>query len=267
MNGDRLPFAAIVGDHLRHRWLVAQLAAHPRLELRGIVCERQPAARSGGTAEEDALIADHFARRSAAEERYFGGAPALDEHGVPALVVDSGQSNDPEVAAWVGTLGAGWLALFGCSIIREPLLTEFEGRTVNIHLGLSPYYIGHATNFWPLVNGEPECVGATVHLATLSVDAGPILRQARPEMAAQDDSHDIGCKAVIAGVAALGEGIVEYATGSLEPVQQGAQGRVYRRADFTPAAVARLRSRFADGMIQAYLAERQERDARFPIVE
>ena len=265
MNGEGLPFVAIVGDHLRHRWLVAQLAAHPGLTLRGIVCERQPPAPRGSTADEDALVADHFARRSAAEERHFG-APALEGHGVPVLAVDSGRSNDPEVAAWMGTLGASWLVLFGCSIIREPLLADFENRAVNIHLGLSPYYKGHATNFWPLVNGEPECVGATVHLATLSVDAGPILRQARPDIAAADDSHDIGCKALIAGARALLEGLSAYAVGELEPTPQTGDGRVYRRADFTPAAVEELRERFRSGMIPEYLAHRQAREARFPIV-
>ncbi len=260
-------FAAIVGDHQRHRWLVAQLAADPRLELRGVVCERQPPPPKGETEEEERLIAEHFALRAEAEERYFGSAPPLEAHGVPVRAVAPGESNDPAVAEWVRGLGADYLVLFGCSIIREPLLADFDCRAINIHLGLSPHYKGHATNFWPLVNGEPECVGATIHLATLDVDAGPILRQARPEMAPGDGSHDIGCKAIAAGALALADAVAGYAAGEVEPAPQEGDGRVYRRADFTPRAVAEMRRRFAEGMIPRYLAEKPERDARFPIVE
>lgn len=257
-----LAVAAIVGDHLRHRWLVQQLAGDPRLELRAIVRERQPPP----AAADDSLVADHFRLREEAEQRHFAGAAELEDHGAPVRTVGCGESNDPDVAEWLRPAGAEHLLLFGCSIIRAPLLEDFDGRTVNMHLGLSPYYKGHATNFWPLVNGEPECVGVTVHLATLEVDAGAILRQARPGKAAGDGSHDIGSKAVAAGALALRDATVAYARGELEPSPQTGGGRVYRRRDFTPEAVAELRRRFADGMIERYLAEREERDARFPIV-
>src|SRR5207244_13617600 len=125
-------------------------------------------------------------------------------------------------------------------------------RAVNLHLGLSPYYRGHATNFWPLVNGEPECVGATVHLATLDVDAGPILRQARPELAPDDRAHDAGCKAIVAGAAALPHPVAGYADGRAEPVPQQGGGRLYRRADFDADAVATMRRRLDEGMIPRY---------------
>lgn len=261
-----IPIVALVGDFLRHRWYAAQFADDPRFELRAVVSERQPAARSGETEQENRLIADHFARRDAAEEAFFGGAPAWEELG-ETRHVDRGATNEEPTAAWVQSFEPTHLVLYGSSIIREPLLTEFHDRTVNIHLGLSPYYKGHATNFWPLVNGEPECVGATIHLATLSVDAGPILRQVRPDPAADDGSHDIGCKAISAGSAAHRDAVAAYAAGALEPIAQQPGGRLYKRADFTAAAVEEMRNRLADGMITDYLRDRPARDARFPIIE
>jgi hypothetical protein len=259
MGADRIAAVAIVGDHLRHRWYAEQVAGDPRVDLRGIVSERQRPAPEGASAEEDALIADHFAARTRAEQAFFGSASPFEELGVPVLTVPTGGAN--AAADWLEPLGASVLLLYGCGIIREPLLGRFE-RAVNLHLGLSPYYRGHATNFWPLVNGEPECVGATIHLATADVDAGPILRQARPAIAAEDGSHDIGCKALAAGVEAL---LAALADGR-EPVPQRPGGRVYTHADFHAGAVAELRSRFAAGMIPAYLERKAERDARFPIV-
>ena len=32
---------------------------------------------------------------------------------------------------------------------------------INVHLGLSPYYKGSATNFWPFVNNELQFLGVT----------------------------------------------------------------------------------------------------------
>jgi methionyl-tRNA formyltransferase len=137
---------------------------------------------------------------------------------------------------------------------------------VNMHLGLSPYYRGAATNFWPLVNGEPECVGATIHLATLSVDAGPILRQARPAIEPEDGAHEIGCRAILAGADAAVGALIDYSNRHLEPRVQSGEGRLYRNKDFDADAVVELWRRLESGMIPDYLADRQRRDERFPIV-
>jgi folate-dependent phosphoribosylglycinamide formyltransferase PurN len=261
---------AIVGDHLRHRWYAGRLAGDPGIELRGVVSERQPPQPRGAAPDEDALVAEHFAERHRAEERYFIRAADWSGLDVPFLAVGRGETNTDPVAGWVHEREPQYLLLFGCGIIRAPLLELFGRRTVNLHLGLSPYYRGHATNFWPLVRGEPECVGATVHVATLEVDAGAILRQARPAMSAEDGAHDIGCEALIAGIGALLAALPEYARGTLEPVPQGKGGNVYRHRDFDVApgaAIGELRRRFSEGMMSEYLAHKLERDARFPIVE
>lgn len=264
------PVVALVGDHLRHRWYASLLAGDERVELRGVVSEGQPPQPRGRDETEDALVADHFERRRATEERFFGAAPVWEELGAPFLAVSRGETNTEPVAAWVDAREPEYLLLYGCGIVKAPLLERYAGRTVNIHLGLSPYYRGHATNFWPLVNGEPECVGATVHLATLDVDAGAILRQARPAIEPDDGSHELGCKALAGGAEALLVALPALADGELEPQPQRPGGRVYRHADFDAApgeAIAELRRRFVAGMIPDYLAEKAERDARFPIVE
>jgi methionyl-tRNA formyltransferase len=132
---------------------------------------------------------------------------------------------------------------------------------------LSPYFRGTATNFWALEQGLPECVGATVHLATASVDAGPILRQFRPPLEPGDDLHDAGCKVVIAAAAGLPDTVAAYADHRLRPTPQHPGGLLFRSADFDEAALARTHRRLANGLIQSYLADKAERDAAYPIVE
>src|SRR5690606_10372264 len=78
------------------------------------------------------------------------------------------------------------------SLIREPLLSAFQGRFLNVHLGLSPYYRGSGTNFWPLVNGEPEFVGATFMHIDAGVDTGEVIHQIRARIFPGDTPHQIG---------------------------------------------------------------------------
>lgn len=260
-----IPIVAVVGNQLRHRWLVASLGADSRLDLRGVVVEEKRPQPRGASPVDDEVVRAHLGERAAAEARFFGDAPGWDELEAPVLRVAHGASNDRSVCEWVVTARPSILTLFGCSIVREPLLSAF-GPPVNLHLGLSPYYRGAATNFWPLVNGEPECVGATVHLATNEVDGGPILRQARPEAEADDRAHELGCRAIVAGAAALADGVVLRAAG--EPGRpQTRDGRLYRNADFDADAVRRLWQQLDSGLVPRYLAEKPERDAAKPIVE
>ena len=118
--------------------------------------------------------------------------------GVVHRVVSAGACNDPAEVALMAALGPDVVLVFGTGILREPLLSAFDGRIINIHLGLSPYYRGAGTNFWPLVNREPEYVGATIHYLDAGIDTGPILAHARPTIARGDGPHDIGNKTIVA---------------------------------------------------------------------
>ncbi len=116
--------------------------------------------------------------------------------------------------------------------------------------------------------GEPECVGATIHVAAASVDAGPILAQVRPRAEASDRAHDLGTRALVAALDVLPAALARYADGSLTPWPQNLSlGRVFRRRDFNAGAVRRMRSNFQSGMMAAYLADFPRRTGRYPIRE
>ena len=112
------------------------------------------------------------------------------------------------------------------------------------------------TNFWPLVNGEPEYCGATIHFLDVGVDTGPIIAHVRPEIAAGDGPHDIGNKTIVAAAERAG--------------RRGARAHARRRcaacrsratAASTSAPTSRrprcdrLYANFARGMIDDYLRD------------
>jgi hypothetical protein len=168
------------------------------------------------------------------------------------------------------TLGCGSTDDGPNSVAAEltPSLAETPsgGRIINIHLGLSPYYRGAGTNFWPLVNREPEYVGATIHYLDAGIDTGPILAHARPRIDHGDGPHDIGNKTIVAAADALLEAATAHVAGQARAVPQTGGGRLYQRKDFNADAVRTLYRNFDTGMIDEYLAARVSRDAALCLI-
>jgi methionyl-tRNA formyltransferase len=250
----------------RHQFVANRLAE--RVDVVGVWQEQKSfePLRYAASPGDEAVIQRHFDARDASEEAYFSDHGSLRApHAVAARVGPNG-CNDPGEIERMRRLDPQVVLVFGTGLLRQPLIDTFPGRILNIHLGLSPYYRGAGTNFWPLVNGEPEYCGATIHYLDAGVDTGPIIAHARPAMAAGDGPHDIGNKTIIAAADTLAEAALAFAAGPLAGVPQTGGGRVYRRADFSAAAVRRLNDNVAAGMIEQYLAQQPARDARLALV-
>jgi folate-dependent phosphoribosylglycinamide formyltransferase PurN len=260
----------ITADGLRHDYVAARLAAETTVV--GVVRERRTHAADalvGLSGGDRTVVEAHLSARDATE-RLMLHVPHVDTRpgGLDVFETSHGGANSADAAGWIAERRPDVLVLFGSSIIGLPLLEAYRDRVVNLHLGLSPYYRGSATNFWPLVHGEPECVGATIHLAVTRVDAGSILAQARPEAVTTDRSHEIGTRALIAGVALLPRAVGEYVRGNLPPrTQDLSQGRVFRTRDFTADAVRTMWRNFELGMMNDYAANVETRQGRFPIAK
>ncbi|GIK79326.1 MAG: hypothetical protein KJZ73_04755 [Pseudorhodoplanes sp.] len=266
MAGTRPRAILMTSSGQRHRHVARRLA--DVLDLMAIVIEEKPAAVAAADVRESQadqeLVAAHFAERVVAEKRWLedGSFPDVADR----LELPCGGINTPETRAWLEQRKAGVLLLYGTRIVRPPILSLYPDCVVNMHLGLSPYYRGSATNFWPLVEGEPECVGVTFHIATPEVDAGPVLAQIRAPVEIDDNAQDIGTKAIAAAADVFGDVVRAFLAGTTNGQAQTGSGRVYRRRDFNANAVRRMRQNFASGMIADYLAEKTERDGARPIV-
>ena len=247
----------------RHAFVANTVAA--RLEVAGVWCERKSfepmaAARSAADADE---IERHFQARDASEVAWFADHEAPR---APYRQVPPNGCNDPAEIEAMRRLAPAVVLVFGTGLLRSALIDSFPGRIVNLHLGLSPYYRGAGTNFWPLVNREPEYCGATIHFLDAGVDSGPLIAHVRPHIRSGDGPHDIGNKVIVAAAAALAEAGLAAGQGGVQAVPQPGGGRVYRRADFSAEAVRTLYANFETGMIDDYLAARDARDAALSLV-
>lgn len=78
-------------------------------------------------------------------------------------------------------------------IIREPLLTQFAGRILNIHPSLLPKFPGLNTVQRAIEAGENE-TGCTIHLVDSGIDTGRILHQERVLIEAGDTLESLTAK-------------------------------------------------------------------------
>jgi len=103
--------------------------------------------------------------------------------GVETLVLDhrnfaSREVYDEQLREAIAKYNPDWVMLAGfMRRLTSGFVQAFAGKLVNIHPSLLPKYPGLNTYARALEAGDKQ-VGATVHLVTEEVDAGPILAQA-----------------------------------------------------------------------------------------
>jgi len=267
--------AILTSVETRHRYFVNAIRASFPVAAVGYeqtgYSPADRAADDGLTQPQRSVVANHFAERKRQEEIFFGSdaafvadSPSHRVHRIPP-----GELNSARTLAFLESGNADMVLIYGTNLIRTPLLERFAGRMINMHLGLSPYYRGTATNFYPLFNDEPEYIGATIHLIDSGIDSGPIIHQARPSIEAHDIPHTIGCKAILAGIEKVILALGEFEAGrmSAKPQWPVANPRLYRRKDFHPLHVVQLYEMIADGLIPRYVKRAPEVAPRVRLVD
>jgi len=141
---------------------------------------------SGTGTNLEAILAEGIPVAVVVVDRPCRATEVADAHGVPSVLVERtsyGQDFDrlAYTNAVIDVLEAHGVDLvvmagFG-TIFEKPMFDVFEGSIVNTHPALLPAFPGwHAVR--DALAAGVKVTGITVHVATLEVDAGPILAQA-----------------------------------------------------------------------------------------
>lgn len=257
----------ITSDQLRHKYFCRQLSIN--LNIAGIVAECKSSATtdvSVHNVQDQILIEKHFKERDDVEMQMLG--KGINFPDVDILKINFGEVNNNAAFDWIGDHNPDLIILYGSGIVKDPILSGFRNKIVNLHLGLSPYYKGSGTNFWPFVYNQPECVGGTIHLAVEKVDAGSILHQFRPEFEEKDKIHEIGTKTIIKATKLIPLVVNKYLSNEIHPVAQNQkEGRVFRNKDFNADALKKAWHNFDNGMIHQLLLNEEKRFNQFPIIQ
>ncbi|MAZ25743.1 MAG: hypothetical protein CL868_01525 [Cytophagaceae bacterium] len=260
-----LKIALFTSDSYRHKYIARQLAQSFDLKLILTEKKSRKIKQTSQLSVEDKVFVDrHFKAREKVERQFFAAYDFPQRATYVSL--EHGTINSEEVADLLQKTAPDYIILFGTSIIKKKILNLFPNRFINLHLGLSPYYKGSATNIFPYLYNEPECVGATIHIATAEVDAGGILHQLRPDISLEDSLHSIGNKVILKAGKELASIISTYDTSQSVPVEQKGKGRICRIQDFSPGVLRQIYAFFDGEGLKEYLNNKGQRDSLKPIV-
>jgi folate-dependent phosphoribosylglycinamide formyltransferase PurN len=244
----------LTGTHPRHAFVRNCLESTGQLV--GVLIERReefvptpPTKLDPGLTQ---LFERHFRNRSESESRFFSPTPALD---VRSLVVDTSDLNSGIVSNFLNECAPDLLLSYGVHKISDETLSLVSSPLKwNIHGGLSPWYRGVATNFWPSYFLEPQMTGMTVHELTSDIDGGRIIHQVTSDLVKDDGIHDLANRAVRKLGQDLPTLVSKISDESLsEPVSQRTTGRIWRGLDWRPEHLRPIYQLYEDRIVDLYL--------------
>ena len=139
-------------------------------------------------------------------------------------------------------------------MIKAPLINILPENKINLHLGLSPWYKGAATLFWPFYFLQPQYAGITFHQIVEEADAGEIIHQSVPKLHKNDTIHDVGARCVEIASSQIKQLATQYIkNGFLKGQKQKTSGKLWLRSDFTPMHLRVIYDLYEDKIVDLYL--------------
>ena len=141
----------LTGDELRHKYFASFLASYPSINLKLTVHESNIKLKKNILYKKDELIKKHVDLRNKEEILSFKEFIKKSKK-YNFIKIKNGNINDEKVINLIKEEKFDYIVSYGCSIINSKFINQFKNNFLNIHLGLSPYYKGSGTNFFPFVN-------------------------------------------------------------------------------------------------------------------
>ena len=138
------------------------------------------------------LVIEHLKAREQFEKDFFSYETSHYFGNTPAINISSNHINSKDTIKFISQIDFDFAITFGVSILNSETINALNNDILGIHLGLSPYYRGSGTNFFPFVNNELEAVGYTLMHLDKGIDTGHIVHQGRAPIVLGDSIHTIG---------------------------------------------------------------------------
>jgi methionyl-tRNA formyltransferase len=246
-------------NEVRHQALAQRLESIGQLAV-DFVEEIRPAAKNPNLTS---LGHQHFDARAQAEEDFFGRFDTVSN--VRKIFIPQSEINSTEFHDLIDETTFDMAITFGVSILSNSTIQKLRNRVLGIHLGLSPFYRGSGTNFFPFVNGELGAVGFTLMHLDEGVDTGRIVHQGRAPIVLGDSIHSIGNRNIeylFRDICSLVKQNVKLES-AIEVDHR--LGKLYRRRDFTEESLKIAMHNLRQGLVETTLRNIESETERFPI--
>jgi phosphoribosylglycinamide formyltransferase-1 len=245
----------LTGSEIRHEYFRKNIANDKRISVLASYCEgpeKSLGNRVRNNAHSSKLEIQHVEARLQSEIDFFSDYIASADDKSNPKFIKKGGINDFEIVNEIIELKPDLLVCYGSSIIKSELLTIFKNKFINVHLGLSPYYRGSGTNVWPLINSEPDMIGATFMFIDAGIDTGKIIHQIRADILLGDSPHSIGNRLIRKMTSTYANVIANFEYLE-EERQPEIKGKLYLKKDFNSNSCRELYYNLEQGLIKKYI--------------
>ena len=250
----------LTGNETRHKYFKLKLSSDKRFKIIASYCEDNSKSlenRIKSNSKSSKIERLHIEARTQSELDFFSSYIKDNKDLSKSRVIKKGEINNPHIVNQILRLNPDILLCYGSSLITSKLLNFFKERFINVHLGLSPYYRGAGTNVWPLINREPELVGATFMHIDEGIDTGNIFHQIRADVMLGDSPHSLGNRLIKKMTEEYCKIIYKFDQLQKEK-QLNCSGKFYYIKDFNSAACKKLYDNIQNGLITNYLVSNKK---------
>ena len=245
------------GSHSRHVYVHQQLIKN--FNIAGIVTMKResqfPEPPLGLNNNDYKNFIRHFKERNEMETFTYGNLTNnfySDE--APTLNINPDELNSIKVLKFIKKLKADVCFIFGVNLILDPIINNLPKLTINLHLGLSPWYKGSATLFWPFYFLQPQYAGATIHFIVKDADAGNIIHQDTPMLQYGEGIHQVGANVVIESVKSIIKIFTKIENNEeIIAKKQKSMGRLFLSKDFHPSHLRLIYGTYDNKIVDHYL--------------
>ena len=267
-----MKIAILTGSSLRHKAFAHRFKFSKKISIEKVFYEKGDALLADVSKKENnQILITHLDGRNQTEQDYFNWFLEFSKkEEISEEYVERNYFNEEEFLEKILSLQVDLLVVYGTSIIKGKIIKIFKNKIINLHLGLSPYYRGAGTNYFPFVNNEPEYCGATFMFIDEGIDTGEIIHQIRPEIISTDSFHQLSNRFLIKTFDTYLKLIERFK--DLNQVEKfiykdNTNFKTYRRKDFTDSSLEKLYKNFRDDILNKYLINKLERDEAVPIIQ
>jgi methionyl-tRNA formyltransferase len=257
--------AILTSNHNRHKYFVNEVSKV--YNVIAVVSEKKsfiPLNYADGKSDKD-IINNHFYLRDEQEIKDFDSEFNAD---LDVLKVDKKYVNSNSVFDFLKSKNLDYIFVYGTGIIGKNIIEAYPKKIINMHLGLSPYYRGAGTNFWPVVNAELEYCGLTIHFLDEGVDTGDLISRGRAKAAKDDTIHSLGNKIIKVGINLICESIKKINQKEFRSIKQDLSiGKTYYRKDFNASTVLKAYKNIENGLFKEYEVNQYKLLHEVPIYE
>tara|TARA_A100001011_G_scaffold305396_1_gene320003 strand:- start:629 stop:1456 length:828 start_codon:yes stop_codon:yes gene_type:complete len=263
-------------SNLRHKAFAKRVFNSKSLVVEKIFLEKEQSINNVLISNEKSVfLKEHLFLRQIAEKDFFDWYVNYDNQ-CESIVseVDRNWFSTIECLEIMQQINPDLIMVYGTTIIKGELIRLFKRKIINLHLGLSPYYRGSGTNFFPFANNQPEYAGATFLYLDNGIDTGEIIHQFRPIIYKNDSFHQLSnrfLKDAFNSFVYLIENfssVKKHSEKEYDVLKNYNKTRkYYKYIDFNEQSLKDLYLNFEFGLINEYIKSRKIRDKEVPILK